>query len=103
MKAHMVEAHGYQNVSGQVFKRHLCAAGGCNKPGLYKSNVGGYKFCSDHKRMATDRCVLMMLMREQKQLVIERELDEKDKRDKHLAQLHSTTRARGGNRLERTL
>lgn len=42
-KKHMVEAHGYEQVGAQVFKRIYCA---CGKPGLYRVNATPY--CKDH-------------------------------------------------------
>lgn len=47
---HAIDAHSYQKVGAQVFKRKLCA---CGKPGLYR--VGGSVYCREHQGLAVNR------------------------------------------------
>lgn len=44
LQDHLIEAHGYKRVGGQVFKPKFCA---CGKPGLYQ--LGSQSVCAEHK------------------------------------------------------
>lgn len=72
LKDHMVSAHGFMRVGGQVFQRLPCYH--CDKPGLYK--VGSTAYCAGHKHLATARRV------QYARTVVEPRMSEWEKREK---------------------
>jgi hypothetical protein len=90
---HMVEKHGYKRVGSQVFRSTVCAGPGCKKPGLYKVNMSGYTFCSDHKQLAVDRCFLRTLRLDKGRNETDLNLNAEDARMRSLDSSHSLTKA----------